>query len=344
MTAKLDCVSLYHQMARIRAFETLSADFWHDGLVSGELHLGIGEEAVAAGVVAHLRDGDALVADHRSTPPLLARGVDPRALVAELLGADDGLCRGHGGHMHLFAPELLVASDGIVGASAPLACGFALAAQLRQTDGVAVAFFGEGAMNQGMLLEALNLARVWNLPVVFVCKDSGLAITTRRGKGSAGDPVRRARGFGLPAERVSGRDVRGVWRAARRAVRRARRGGGPTFLLCRVHRPEGHFLGDPLLRAVHDPVGQTRELVPPMLRSLRAAEGAPTARRLAGMSDVAVALLVAARELALARFFDPLRRARREVPNDVATRIDNDVSAETAHVRATVLAQGTTRA
>ncbi len=155
-------------------------------------------------------------------------------------------------------------------------------------DGVAVAFFGEGAMNQGMLLEALNLARVWNLPVVFVCKDSGLAITTRRGKGFAGDLVRRARGFGLDAERVSGRDVRGVWRAARRAVRRARRGGGPTFLLCRVHRPEGHFLGDPLLRAVHDPVGQTRELVPPMLRSLRAADGARTVRRLAGMSDVAV--------------------------------------------------------
>jgi pyruvate dehydrogenase E1 component alpha subunit len=239
--------------------------------------------------------------------------------------------------MHLFDPALLAASDGIVGASAPLACGFALAAQRGGRGRVAVAFFGEGAANQGMLLESLNLARVWRLPVVFVCKDSGLAITTRRADSTGGDLVRRARAFGLPAEKVSGRSIRCVWRSSRRAVRRARRGKGPTFLLCRVHRPDGHFLGDPLLRAVHDPTGQARELLPPMLRALRDPVGARTTHRVAGMGTVGIAVLVAARELLLARWFDPLRRARRSIPRDVAAQIDEDVSAEVAEVRRALL-------
>lgn len=339
-----DLGALYRTMARIRGFENLSADLWRDGLISGELHLGIGEEAVAAGVVGHLGDGDAVLADHRSTPPLLARGVDATTLIAELVGSDDGLCRGNGGHMHLFDPARLAASDGIVGASAPLACGFALAARHRRTEHVAVAFFGEGAANQGMLLESLNLARVWRLPVVFICKDSGLAITTRRRDGSAGNLVRRARGFGLRAEKVSGVDVRRVWRKAHRAIGRARRGKGPTFLLCRVHRPDGHFLGDPLLRAVFDPVGQTRELAPTMLQALRNPEGAGMTRRVAALSTVSTAILVAARERFLARFLDPLRRVRRSLPSDVAARIDEEVSAEVAEVRCAVLDRSTSHA
>jgi pyruvate dehydrogenase E1 component alpha subunit len=164
-------------MARIRHFERTIAELWREGRICGEMHLGIGEEAIAAGVVAHLREGDGLAVDHRSTPPLVARGVDLEAMLLEMLGSEDGLCRARGGHMHLFSAEHLAASSGIVGAGGPMACGFALAAQRLRPGAVGVGFFGDGAMNQGMLLEALNLAQAWRLPVLFVCKDNRWAIS-----------------------------------------------------------------------------------------------------------------------------------------------------------------------
>lgn len=299
-------------MVRSRAVDEASARLWHAGAVSGELHLGIGEEAVAAGVVAHLAPGDGLAADHRGTPPLISRGVDPEALIGELIGSPAGLCGGAGGHMHLLDPGLRVATDGIVGASAPLACGFALRAQHDDAGGVAVAFFGEGAMNQGMVLEALNLAVVWALPVVFVVKDSGLAITTRRRDVTAGDLLDRARAFDMPARRVPGRDVVAMWRAASRAIGRARRGGGPSLLLARVHRPDGHFLGDPLLRTLDHPVEQSAVMGPPLIRALVARPGATTRQRFAGLDRLRAAVMTAAAERAWARR-DPLARARRRL-------------------------------
>ena len=151
---------LYAQMLKSRLFEEAIAKLWHDGLVSGEMHLGTGEEAIMAGVVTQLQDGDAMALDHRGTAALLMRGVDPVLILRELLGYADGLCGGMGGHMHLFSKEHLAASSGIVGSSGPAAAGFALAAQHLRPGTVAVAFFGEGAMNQGMLLEAINLAAV----------------------------------------------------------------------------------------------------------------------------------------------------------------------------------------
>ena len=179
--------SLYALMFKSRLFEEVIASLWHDGLISGEMHLGTCEEGIIAGVVSQLREGDAMALDHRGSAALLMRGVDPVLILRELLGKPDGLCGGMGGHMHLFSKEHLAASSGIVGAEGPTAAGFALSAQYSRPGAVAVAFLVEGAMNQGMLLESLNLASVWNLPVLFVCKDDGWGITTQSGRVIGGD-------------------------------------------------------------------------------------------------------------------------------------------------------------
>ncbi len=189
-----DLWALYPLMLRSRLFEEAIAKLWHEGLISGEMHLGTGEEAIIAGVVSQLRDGDAMALDHRGTAALLMRGLDPVPIIRELLGRPDGLCGGMGGHMHLFSKEHLAASSGIVGAAGPAAAGFGLAANHLRPGSVSVAFFGDGAMNQGMLMESMNLAAAWKLPVLFVCKDDGWAITTKSGEMTGGDLNERARG------------------------------------------------------------------------------------------------------------------------------------------------------
>jgi len=229
-------------MLRSRRFEEFVKDLWEKGKISGEMHLGIGEEAIAVGVVDHLQEGDAMALDHRGTPPLVARGVDLVVLLREFLGSEDGLCCGMGGHMHLFSPEHLAASSGIVGSSGPVAAGFALAAQCLRPENLAVAFFGEGAMNQGMLVETLNLAVAWKLPLLFVCKDNQWAITTLSHSVTGGNLIDRAKAFGMPAMEIDGTDVEAVWNAAGQGADRARSGNGPTFLLAHCPRLEGHFL------------------------------------------------------------------------------------------------------
>src|SRR5574341_152459 len=249
-----DLWALYALMLKSRLFEEAIAQLWHDGLISGEMHLGTGEEAIIAGVVAHLREGDAMALDHRGTAALLMRGVDPVLILRELLGDAGGLCGGMGGHMHLFSKEYLAASSGIVGAEGTTAAGFALSAQYLRSGAIAVAFFGEGAINQGMLMESMNLASAWNLPVLFVCKDNGWAITTQSDRVTGGDVNERARGLGIPFVEVDGRDVSAVWEAAHSAIEGARSGQGPTFLRARCVHFEGHFLGFHLLRIVRDPL------------------------------------------------------------------------------------------
>lgn len=261
-------------------------DLWKKGEISGEMHLGIGEEAIAAGVVAHLQKGDAMVLDHRGTPLLVACGVDLVLLLREFLGRADGLCSGMGGHMHLFSPEHLAASSGIVGASGPIAAGFALAAQYLRPENLAVAFFGEGAMNQGMLMESLNLAVIWKLPILFVCKDNKWAITTQSRSVTGGSLIDRARSFGMPALEVDGGNVEVVWNAAGQGVERARNRDGPTFLLAHCSRLEGHFLGDPLLRILRRPLEQMRKMAGPLLRSFSTTKGASLNERIASMGTV----------------------------------------------------------
>lgn len=301
-------------MVRSRRYEQATFELWERGLISGELHLSVGEEGVAAGVVDHLVEGDAIAGDHRSSAVMVARGVSLESMLRELVGDPAGLCGGFGGHMHLLSREHLAVSDGIVGASGPLACGFGLSGAMLRPGRVAVAFFGEGAINQGMLMESLNLAAVWQLPVLFVCKDSGWAITTRSASVTAGDPVRRAAAFGLPTVRVDGADVVRVWSAAGEAIDRMRARPGPAFLFARVRRPDGHLANDPLIRPLRSPVREGRELVPGMLAALRR-PGAHAGARFRAVADLAGRFGRLGGQLGLAGRRDPLGRVAPLVAN-----------------------------
>ena len=316
---ELDLWHLYELMLRSRLFEELVNDLWDDGRISGEMHMGIGEEGIVAGVVDHMQDGDAIALDHRGTPPMIMRGVPARALLAEMLGRADGLCAGQGGHMHLYAPEYLAASSGIVGSSGPAAAGFALAGQMQRPGSIAVAFFGEGAINQGMLLESLNLAAVWDLPVLFVCKDDGWAIFTPTETTTRSSPVERARGFGLTAVSADGRDVMATWRAAGKLLEKVRAGEGPAFLHASCVRPHAHFLGDPLLRTAK---GKRSMGVGGLLRSLTRVKG-DSLRSRARTSAELTALM---RRCVADRDFsghDPLERAREQLAGLDKIRLEN---------------------
>jgi pyruvate dehydrogenase E1 component alpha subunit len=323
-----DLEELYRQVARIRYFETALRELWQDGLISGEMHMGTGEEAVIAGVVSHLEDGDALAVDHRSTPPLAVRGVSLKSMVLELLGSQKGLCRAMGGHMHLFSKEHLAASSGIVGSSAALGAGFALAAQHLRPGKIAVAFFGEGAMNQGMLLETLNLAVAWKLPLVLVCKDNGYAITTRSRSVSGGSLVKRARSFGMPAECVDGLRVDRVWGAAEAAVRRARGGRGPTFIHARCLHLDGHFLGDPILRVYKEPVKQLSQISGPLAAATVKSPGARLVHRLCSLMGIGRSLLGVGCGSYLP-FMDPLDTSGKLIDPQARAAIDEEAKAET---------------
>lgn len=311
-----DLWSLYALMLKSRLFEEAIAKLWHDGLISGEMHLGTGEEAIIAGVVANLREGDAMALDHRGTAALLMRGVDPVLVAREILGYPDGLCGGMGGHMHLFSKEYLAASSGIVGAEGPAAAGFALAAQYSRPGAVAVAFFGEGAMNQGMLMESMNLASVWNLPVLFVCKDDGWAITTQSVKVTGGVLNERAKGLGVAAVEVDGRDVSAVWEAAHVAIERARSGQGPTFLHAHCVHFEGHFLGFQLVRIVRDPLREMPGIAIPLTQSILRPGGAALRDRMAGLRTVIASVLSTMRDPRRDPANDPVARARATLQSD----------------------------
>jgi len=313
-----DVWSLYALMLKSRLFEEAVAKLWHDGLISGEMHLGTGEEAIIAGIVTQLCEGDAMALDHRGTAALLMRGVDPVLILRELLGYPDGLCGGRGGHMHLFSKEYLAASSGIVGAEGPTATGFALSAQYAHPGKIAVAFFGEGAMNQGTLMESLNLASAWNLPVLFVCKDDGWAITTQSESMTGGDLNERARGLGVPAVEVDGCDVSEVWEVSHSAIERARSGQGPTFLHARCVHFEGHFLGFQLIRLARNPLSEMPEIAAPLTHSFLRPGGANLRERVAGLKEVLAAVLSTLRDPRRDSANDPVRRARKTLLSDPA--------------------------
>ncbi|HQT94331.1 MAG TPA: thiamine pyrophosphate-dependent dehydrogenase E1 component subunit alpha [Thermoanaerobaculaceae bacterium] len=313
-----DLWSLYALMLRSRLFEEAVAQLWKGGFISGEMHLGTGEEAVVAGVVAQLGSEDAMALDHRGTAALLMRGADPVLILKELLGLPDGLCGGIGGHMHLLSKRHLAAASGIVGAAAPAAVGFALAAEHLRPGTVAVAFFGEGAMNQGMLMESLNLAAAWNLPVVFVCKDDRWSITTQSDTVTAGNLEGRARGLGVPAVAVDGGEVTKVWEAASDALDRARVGGGPTFLHARCVHLEGHFLGFQMIRLLREPLREAPKIAIPLAGSFLRRGGAPARERVAGLMAVISSVLATMRDPRREPSGDPIRKARTRLRSDLA--------------------------
>ena len=228
------------------------------GPVPGEMHLAAGQEPVAVGVCAHLRDDDTVVGTHRPHHFAIAKGVPLDKLAAELFGKVTGLSRGKGGHMHLFDPERNFSCSGIEGASLPPATGAALAYKKLGQDSVAVAFFGEGAANQGTFHEALNLAGLWNLPTVFICEDNRWAISVPKEKSTAiASNADRAAAYGMLGVSVDHNDAAEVFAAAGDAIARARQGGGPTLIEVQTDRYLGHFEGD---AEVYRPKGEPDEL------------------------------------------------------------------------------------
>lgn len=336
-----DSWSLYALMLKSRLFEEAITQLWKDGLISGEMHLGTGEEAIVAGIVSHLRAGDAMALDHRCTPPLLMRGVDPVLILRELLGRPDGLCGGRGGHMHLFSKDHLAASSGIVGATGPAAAGFALAARYLRPGSIAVAFFGEGAMNQGMLMESMNLASVWNLPVLFVCKDDQWAVTTRSSLVTGGSLNERAGGLGVPFIDVNGLDVSKVLEAAHQAIERARSGQGPTFIHARCVHLEGHFLGYQLIRVTRRPLREIPRIAGPLTRSLLSPGGTSLSDRLAGLKVIISAVLTTLRDPRRYSANDPVMLTRANLKHDSEhlRELENSVEQEIARVVSAALGE-----
>jgi len=220
----------------------VSYEFASDGMIGGAVHLYIGQEAVAVGVCTALRDTDWVASTHRGHGHAIAKGADLKRILAELMGRDTGHSRGCGGSMHIFAPEIgLLGGNGIVGGGMPIALGPAFAAKYRGEDGVSVAFFGDGAANQGTFNESVNLAAIWKLPMLFVCENNLWANATPYGIAfSTVNIADRAAGYGIPGVAVDGQDVLAVHDAAKAAVDRARAGAGPTLIEAKTYRFEGH--------------------------------------------------------------------------------------------------------
>ena len=243
---KSGLLQAYRTMRTIREFEErLHADF-AKGDIPGFVHLYAGEEAAGTGIMMHLNDKDRIASTHRGHGHCIAKGVDTSAMMAEIYGKVSGSCRGKGGSMHIAdLSKGMMGANGILGAGAPLVCGAGLAAKYRGDGGVAISFVGDGASNQGTFLESLNLAAVWNLPVIFVVENNGYAESTSRDYAVAVDSfVDRAAGFGLPGVTVDGLDFFAVYEAAGEIIKRAREGGGPALLECKMVRMYGHFEGD----------------------------------------------------------------------------------------------------
>jgi pyruvate dehydrogenase E1 component alpha subunit len=236
----------YRRMKTIREFEErLHVDFGR-GDIPGFVHLYAGEEATGVGIMMHLQDHDRIASTHRGHGHCIAKGVDVKGMMAEIYGKATGSCGGKGGSMHIAdLSKGMMGANGILGAGAPLVCGAALAAQKLGHDGVGITFFGDGASNQGTVLESMNLAAIWNLPAIFVVENNGYAESTSVDYAVAADSfVDRATGFGMPGITVDGTDFFAVYEAAGEVVKRARQGGGPTLLECKMVRFFGHFEGD----------------------------------------------------------------------------------------------------
>jgi pyruvate dehydrogenase E1 component alpha subunit len=238
---------MYETMVKIRLHENKAAELFAQGKIKGFVHLYVGEEAVAVGVMAALKPGDVITGTHRSHGHYVAKGGDIKASFAELFGKRTGSNKGKGGSMHIANPDIgMLGANGMVGGGIPHAVGAALAFKLLGKDNVAVAFFGEGGSNQQNFHEAINLAAIWKLPVIFMCENNLYQISLSYSRQQLITSVaERGKAYGIPGVSVDGQDVLAVYEATREAVERARRGEGPTLIETRTYRFRGHFEGDP---------------------------------------------------------------------------------------------------
>ncbi|MBU8584035.1 thiamine pyrophosphate-dependent dehydrogenase E1 component subunit alpha [Bacillus paralicheniformis] len=243
---KEKAVWMYQKMLEIRYFEDRVHQLFAKGILPGFVHLYAGEEAVAAGVCAHLNDEDTITSTHRGHGHCIAKGCDLKGMMAEIYGKSAGLCKGKGGSMHIADFDKgMLGANGIVGGGFPLACGAALTAKYKKTKNVSVCFFGDGANNQGTFHEGINLAAIWKLPVIFVAENNGYGEATPFSYASSCESIAdRAAAYGIPGIRVDGKDAAAVFQAAGRAIERAKNGEGPTLIECMTYRNYGHFEGD----------------------------------------------------------------------------------------------------
>jgi TPP-dependent pyruvate/acetoin dehydrogenase alpha subunit len=256
-----DLIAAYRMMQTIRKFEERVHTEFETGDIPGFVHLYAGEEACATGVCMNLSKDDRIASTHRGHGHCIAKGVDVTGMMAEIYGKRTGVCHGKGGSMHIADLDHgMMGANGIVGGGPPLVCGAALAAKVQGNSRVAVAFVGDGGSNQGTTLESLNLAKVWNLPAIFVVENNGYAEATSSKYSVAADSIAdRASGFGLPSVSVDGHDFFAVYEAAGEAIERARRGDGPSLVECKVNRYYGHFEGDAQTYRPPDEVANIRE-------------------------------------------------------------------------------------
>lgn len=250
---KSELLALYKTMLLIRDFEDRIAISYGKGAIPGEMHLSSGQEAIAVGVCSQLIKTDAVASTHRGHAQLIAKGTNLNKMTAELFGRETGFSKGKGGHMHLFDTDVNYACSGIVGAGMPVTVGSALAAKKMNTGNVAVAFFGDGAANQGTFHESLNMAKLWNLPALFVCEDNRFGISVRQHESTCvPDHIRQVEGYEIPAVLIDGNDIIAVYEAAKEALEYIRAGKGPYYIECKTFRLKGHFEGDPELYKTDD--------------------------------------------------------------------------------------------
>ncbi|MGD0876609.1 MAG: thiamine pyrophosphate-dependent dehydrogenase E1 component subunit alpha [Anaerolineales bacterium] len=252
MNQQLDRETLiadYRLMLRIRLHEEAIKVLFSAGKIGGTTHLCIGQEAIAVGVIAQLRPDDNIVSTHRGHGHMLAKGGELKLMLAEILGKSTGYCKGKGGSMHIASLKLgNLGANGIVSGGLPIAVGAALAVQMRGTDQITVVSFGDGASNEGNTHESMNLAAIWKLPVLFLFENNCYAVSTCSDYSMAGGSmVKRAAGYGLPAQAVDGNDLEAVYFAAREAIQYVRSGKGPYVLECNTYRIEGHYYGDAMV-------------------------------------------------------------------------------------------------
>jgi pyruvate dehydrogenase E1 component alpha subunit len=263
-------LDLYRKMLTIRRFEERCNALFMQGLIPSTLHLYVGEEAVAVGVCSLLRREDYITSTHRPHGHAIAKGVSPRAIMAELFAKATGCCQAKGGSMHIGDIGVgMIPAIAIVGAGAPIAAGLGLGAKMRGTDQVAVCFFGDGGANEGAVHEGMNMAAIWKLPVIYVCENNLYAASTPVATAFAVPNIAdRAAGYGMPGVVVDGNDVLAVREAASEAVQRARRGDGPTLLECKTYRLVGHSRSDPRTYRTREEEAEWQEK-DPLLRMRR---------------------------------------------------------------------------
>lgn len=301
MQDKEKLVWMYRKMVEIRTFESKVAELFAAGKIPGFVHLYIGEEAVAVGACANLKDTDFITSTHRGHGHCIAKGGRMDLMMAELFGKETGYCKGKGGSMHIADVEIgILGANGIVGGGLGIAPGAGLSAKMRGTDQVTICFFGDGASNQTTFHEGINLASAWKLPVIFVCENNQYGISLHQSKHqNINDVADRATAYGIPGVVIDGNDVMAVYEAVGEAVKRARAGEGPTLIECKTYRWRGHFEGDPQVYRSQEEIEEWKAKDPiPRFEALLAEMGVLTAEEAEAIKKEVAAEVEAAVEFA----------------------------------------------